>query len=364
MVSMVGVGLGSFARESRAFGDQRIKRKLADLQAKQIEQQNQLKVRENINALVAAASGLAERAAETGRDVSAQIMPLRERIAATAQLGGINPQEALAMFDAATTGFLGPEERGAVKGREAAAERKVTGERETKTVQVRDAQGREVDILVDANTGEQIAELGRGPTVTTELTGEAAVTNVTEKELAEAKENLRGLSADLEEVETTVRKFEETPQAGGLVGTIIEKAGGVLQQLGLGGPLERAGLDPAEIKAVRSNARFTISRLLRSITQEGTARYTDTERAIAEQALATLDPTASTEQIAAAGQSVLEIMERALIREVDRIRTASKADITTEEGQESLVRALRANGFNEDAAVDAVARLLIRDAAR
>ena len=363
MVSFTGVGLGAFAQESRLLGDQRIRRKLSDLQETQLRQQQQTAVRENINDLVEAAAGVAERAAEAGIDATPLIAPLRERAGVTADAGGVNRNEGEAMFDAATR-FPGPAEVGAAEGKRKAAERNVTGERDTKIVQVRDKEGNEVDVLVDANTGEQIKEIGRGPAVSTELVGEAAVTAVSGKELAATKESLRGLVADLEEVELTVQKFKDNPQAGGFLGTVIEKVGGIIQQLGGGGVLERAGIDPAEVKAVRSNARFTISRLLSAITQEGTARYTDTERRIAAEALASLDPTASSEQIAAAGQSAVEIMDRALTREVDRIRVAAKADIATSTGQESLVRALMANGFNEAAAIDAVTDLMIRDAAR
>jgi len=126
MVSFTGVGLGAFAQESRLLGDQRIRRKLSDLQETQLRQQQQTAVRENINDLVGAAAGVAERAAEVGRDPTASIAELRERVALTAQAGGLNPDEFTAMFDAATTGFAGPAERGVAVGTESAA--KLTGE--------------------------------------------------------------------------------------------------------------------------------------------------------------------------------------------------------------------------------------------
>ena len=120
MVSFTGVGLGAFAQESRLLGDQRIRRKLSDLQETQLRQQQQTAVRENINDLVEAAAGVAERAAEAGIDATPLIAPLRERAGVTADAGGVNRNEVEAMFDAATR-FPGPAEVGAAEGKRKAA---------------------------------------------------------------------------------------------------------------------------------------------------------------------------------------------------------------------------------------------------
>lgn len=180
MVNFTGAGLGAFAEENRLLGDQRIQRKLTSLKETQLRQKTQTTVRENINALVAAAAGVAERAAETGRDATASIAPLRERVGLTAEAGGLDPGEFLSMFDASTTGFAGPTERGLATGSEAAAEltgklgRLPTGAERTRgagveaniqTVKFRDSSGNLVTATFDPGTGEVGAEIGRGPSV-------------------------------------------------------------------------------------------------------------------------------------------------------------------------------------------------------
>jgi hypothetical protein len=195
-----------------------------------------------------------------------------------------------------------------------------------------------------------------------DASGIGSVITPTDDDIEEARAGARKTLADIEELDLTISMFEENPQAGGIAGVVVEKLGGLLQQAGLGSVLERIGVDPAEVKRVRSQGRLTVSRLLTAITQEDTGRFTDTERRLAGEALSTLDPTASAEQITAAGHTALDTLKRGNLREVDRLRVAAGVDISTEEGQIALVTALMKNGYQQAQAIDAMLDLKERDA--
>ena len=146
------------------------------------------------------------------------------------------------------------------------------------------------------------------------------LTGVSDDTVEAARESVQTSQADIEELERSIAQFEENPEAGGITGTVIENVGGFLQQFGFGPALESAGIDPAKVKEVRSQARLVVSRLLSTITAEESGRFTDRERQIAEQALGSLDETASPEQIKAAGTTALNMMRRGPI---ERIKQAS-----------------------------------------
>lgn len=193
------------------------------------------------------------------------------------------------------------------------------------------------------------------------LEGVGAVTGVTKKEREALKGSVQDTNAQIEELNETLRQFEETPEAGGLLGPIIEKAGGLIQQLPGGERvLETAGVDPAEVKAVRGNARAVASRMLSTITGEESGRFTDREREIAEEVLGALDVTASEQQISAALNQAIDLMRRAEGRQMVRFLQASGADIATPEGEVTFVEALIANGFTEERAIDAMLDLKAR----
>ena len=55
------------------------------------------------------------------------------------------------------------------------------------------------------------------------------------RRVEDVRRSLRQLQGDMGEVNETLRAFEETPEAGGIVGGLIEKVGGVIQQIPGGG---------------------------------------------------------------------------------------------------------------------------------
>jgi len=190
------------------------------------------------------------------------------------------------------------------------------------------------------------------------LEGVGALTGVTTKERESLKTKIQDTNAQIEELTETLKQFQETPEAGGLLGPVIEKAGGLVQQLPGGeGALESLGLNPAEVKAVRGNARAVASRMLSTITGEESGRFTDKERQIAEEVLGALDVTASSEQISAALNQAIDLMRRSEGRELVRFLQAFEGDINTPEGQEAFVEVLIANGFTRDRAIDAFLEL-------
>lgn len=189
----------------------------------------------------------------------------------------------------------------------------------------------------------------------TELSGIGAVTEVTKKEREDVKQSIQDTNAQIEELGETLKQFSETPEAGGLLGPIIEKAGGVIQQLPGGERvLEGLDVDPAEVKAVRSNARAVASQMLSVITAEEGGRFTDKEREIATEVLGALDLTSSTEQISAALNQAVDLMKRSEGRQMVRFLQASGADISTPDGETAFVQALIDNGFSQDRAIDSM----------
>lgn len=191
-----------------------------------------------------------------------------------------------------------------------------------------------------------------------------SVTGDDQKGVDETRTQIRELSSSMEELDATMEQFEANPEAGGITGTIIEKAGGVLQQIpGGSAVLDMAGIKPEEVKAVRSQMRSTVSRMLSTITAEEGGRYTDTERRIAQEALGVLDETASDQQIRSAMQQAVNIQRRSLVRQVDRLRGQAEIsvdDLRTPDGINRMDEILRKNGMTSQASEAAILDLLNR----
>lgn len=147
----------------------------------------------------------------------------------------------------------------------------------------------------------------------------------TTKDISESKTIILETTGNIRDLANNLKVLERTQGASGLRGSIAETGAGLLSQIpGVGSSLGEAfsqsvaGASQKDVTDVRTRSRFMVSRMLRTITNETSGRYTDRERAIAEEALKTLSPEAGFEQIRAALKVAMEAdifsRERAKIR--------------------------------------------------
>ena len=105
---------------------------------------------------------------------------------------------------------------------------------------------------------------------------------------------------------------------GGAKGALTDLFGGIFTQAGLGGVFEfGTGISESELSELGSLRRRTIlqtGRMMQVVTQEEGARYTDTERALTDQAQALMTLTASDPQIIGALEMFLAASEGDLTR--------------------------------------------------
>ena len=182
------------------------------------------------------------------------------------------------------------------------------------------------------------------------------------KDIDELRAGIRDLQGNLEELEKTRKNFEDNPEAGGILGTALESAGGILGQIPfIGGDLaEMLPGDQEKIKKARTQARFTVASMLTTITKEETGRFTDKERAIAQEAVGALDVTASPPQIQAALETAIEIMTASQNRKVDELLSAAQLNLADSSDLEKFNKILLENRFTQDQADDAILDVMER----
>lgn len=236
------------------------------------------------------------------------------------------------------------------------------GNVQTLTFKMPDGSVREVRADDTDAVNRAIAEKGFTFNATVQASGTGALTGESPKDVRGIRASIRDSQANIEELQATAKAFAETPEAGGVLGAVLESAGGLLEQI----PVFGEGLadalpgDQEAVTAARTQARITVSSLLSTITGEESGRFTDTERRLANEALKALEATSSPTQIQSALKTSVEIMQRSQLREVNRLLDASKADISDDEGAEAFFGVLKKNGFSDDAALDAI--LALREA--
>ena len=204
---------------------------------------------------------------------------------------------------------------------------------------------------LNAKIKKEVTIIGRTPEdVRTGLEG------ATPKDIDELRAGIRDLQGNLEELEKTRKNFEDNPEAGGILGTALESAGGILGQIPfIGADLaEMLPGDQEAVKKARTQARFTVASMLTTITKEETGRFTDKERAIAQEAVGALDVTASPPQIQAALETAMEIMTASQNRKVDELLSASRLDLSTDAGADAFNKILLENRFTPQQAEDAI----------
>lgn len=222
--------------------------------------------------------------------------------------------------------------------------------------------GIQVIDLSAPDAAQQIADLPPGSRRVslsvqgTDLSAIDPATSVTPDDVSDARERLSEIPDRLEQMERALDGVRQNPNAVGVAGALIENLGGLVAQLpggtqALGG----AGVDVGAVQQTRSDIIRTVSQSLEQITGEESGRYTDTERRIAERALASLDATSSFEQVQATLQQTIEIERRAAARLIDtQFVRAEEIDLASEAGQDRLFQVLVANGYTEDQAISAI----------
>lgn len=224
-----------------------------------------------------------------------------------------------------------------------------------------DGSKKEVNSRDSKAVSDAIAAGGNKITQGVQASNAAGLTGESPKTLADLRSQIRTTQGNIEELNNLSAKFKALPQAGGVMGSAIETIGGLMQQVPLlkDVPKGITGVDPAEVTAVRTQARVAVSTMLSTITQEK-GKFSDSERKLASEALKALDVNASAEQINAALATARDVMERSQIRNLDRIRIEGKFDLQSRDGVNGFHNTLLANGYTTDEADKAIAKLITR----
>lgn len=189
--------------------------------------------------------------------------------------------------------------------------------------------------------------------------GGLAVATPDKKAIADASKSIRDTQTNLEELQKTLDDFKKTPEAAGIPGEIIEKVGGIVEQLpwGIGDEaLNAAGVDIKAVTKARTQARAAIGQTLRLVSQDN-SRFSDADRKLAEQTLQVLTPTAGDDTVRSAFDTVINIMKRQQLKDIDEIRVAAKIsikDLETDEGVNKLGDLLTNKGMTADQAIEAI----------
>jgi hypothetical protein len=167
-------------------------------------------------------------------------------------------------------------------------------------------------------------------------------TSVDPKTVREARVRVRDTTSTLAKVDDAAKAFKKNPEAGGVSGFLIDKVGGLVEQLpgGIGEELtSAAGIDTAAVQEARTKARTVLGNLISTITGDTSGRYSDRDVKAAEQAIPATKETSSPKQIQAAYAAIHESLVETRLDAVEDLRSAaniSDDDLGTEEGVEKL----------------------------
>jgi len=184
------------------------------------------------------------------------------------------------------------------------------------------------------------------------------------KSAAEAADAAKKSATGIANISETMRELESAASAGGLSGLAIEKIGGFLGQFSKAAEEGFAKLlgdaTPQEVQAIRTRSRAIVAQMLSEITGEESGRFTEQERAIAEQALKTLDPNASPTQIRSALAVGLELRLLSRDRQLTIAGVASKFDLDTKEGFNAKGADLQKLGLKNEEIVPILKRMRLQ----
>jgi len=187
--------------------------------------------------------------------------------------------------------------------------------------------------------------------------------SVTPKGKEDAARKKRGQINVREEITNFLTAAEASPGATGVRGAVSEKVGGLISQVfgtSAGDSVSAVISDasPEEVRAVRTRARNLVAKLIPEISGDNSGRYTEQERAITEKAQASLDPTASIDQVVTAAKTLMSLSLEGEYRDDILENRKPQFDIKDEAGQEGYVRNIMSLGLSEDAAIDILVRNL------
>jgi len=174
---------------------------------------------------------------------------------------------------------------------------------------------------------------------------------------AEARKRAAGSVDVLGTLGVVLRDAEDTPFALGFRGSTASTISGFLKQIpGMSLTAENvsqfvAGGSVAQVQKQRTDLISMIGKLIPTILNDTSGRYSDRDVALVKSAQGALKPTANVETLRGAIQALAtaELMSRN--RNLVEGGLAPDFDLTTDEGQRRLARVLKTMGFENEAAV-------------
>jgi hypothetical protein len=199
--------------------------------------------------------------------------------------------------------------------------------------------------------------------VTVQATSAGALTTgPNPKDVAKVREDIQHQRGSIEDMTKLLAEWEKNPESTGVLGKLIETGGGLIEQIPLGIGKEATGMlgiDTAKVQNIRTQMRVAVSSMLQQITQEN-SRFSDKERAMANETLKGLDAASSPDQVRSAWTTAIGISKTRLMRDVDRLRTAAGVDadaLGTPAGIDKMGDILLKNGFQRSQAMEIVREL-------
>lgn len=202
--------------------------------------------------------------------------------------------------------------------------------------------------------------------------GDLGVAGPDKKAVSEASAAVRSIQKNIEELERTATAFKKNPEAAGIQGALIESGLGLVAQIPLigsdmaAGVENAAGIDRTKVAETRTRARTAIAQMI-SLVSGDESRFSDSDRKLAEATGRTITPEADDKTVIAALNTVVDIMQRQQLFDIDELRVAAKIsmkDLTTDEGVNKLGDLLTNKGMTEDQAIDAIVKLKQRNGLR
>lgn len=203
--------------------------------------------------------------------------------------------------------------------------------------------------IYDPQTENIIAQIGGGPLTDTQLG----------KQSIEISEEIRATNERLSELSSSLRSLEQTPEATGIRGVVIERLGGVAEQIGDMVGVDGDWLGTAEVQQTRTQLASLLGRYIPTVTGDESGRYSDRDMQRAEAALPATRVTASYSQVRSALLTLGDIERRARARALMRLDGfGPEVDLTYQEGREFYAIQLFREGKNPEEAVQIIQELM------
>ena len=182
--------------------------------------------------------------------------------------------------------------------------------------------------------------------------GEANVPGIGMQDKRELAKQVRQSAAAIADLTRFIANVKKTPGAIGLKGTVGVPVSGVAEQFlgqGTGETVSKAitGGSQASVREIRTQAQLLRGRLLPIATGES-GRFTESERAMAGEAMAALDATQGPSQVFQASKTILQLELLAQSRAQRALGVKNRFDLSKPEGGIKQGRELKAMGFSDE----------------